>query len=169
MLAIDYWRGLERFSDSWCQKQAELLEEIKFEEIDTYGLACLLSELAHGEWAEAERLLVRWIYNLLKIAFASSSANIIYWKEACLDFQDQFWSVFFIGKARRNTDIYEQKDELLSLAWKRAIKLYRGLIEIYPEFQRAGITLPSACPWTFDQFLSDMQTSDFVEQLLNNN
>lgn len=157
------WKGYERFSWDWSEKQAELMEQfLDMATIDVKGIIELLNE-AHFHFfikTETKNILTDLMWHLADAAFYSKSLSDERYRMEreieCRHFIFDLHSLFFKDGTLRNAELYNYAAEkIIANAWKDAIDLLRDL----------RVQFPAECPWTLEQ-LVDPESLDFLLDIL---
>ena len=158
------WKGYERFSWEWSEKQAELMEQfLDMEAIDVKGIIELLNE-AHFHFfikTETRYILSELMWRLADAAFYSKSlSDERYRMERELECRhfifDLHNSLFFKDGTLRNEEFYNYAaEQTVAYAWKSTIDWLRDL----------RVQFPAECPWTLEQLVAP-ESLDFLLDIL---
>ena len=171
----DTWNGYERFTDSWCVKQAELMEQFLCEEtIDARGIIQLLTDASQDDRDRAENILVNLMAHLVHVTFCSyytsDNAYKMERRHECIHIMNDFHDLFFEQEPhsekekRKNFDLDNKGEEIAAIAWKDALDLVDKIKKDIPGYYM-DMQLPSECPWTFEQLLNE-ESLDFLLEIL---
>ena len=148
------WNGIERESDLWCKKQAELLEDYLDGSIDTRGLIAFLTEMATEHQDKAEFLISEIMLYLFKIKYSTSNNPKKHWRAEILNRSFGLRWLFRQGKKVKNRDLLNLEKEILDDALISAKEQYARLSLEYPDLKSGLDKLPEESYWSIEELIS---------------
>lgn len=154
-LHLEQWVGLQRYSASWFQFQAEEILKLKSDTIDVQALASFLQDQVLLKRMEIESILKDYLFSVLQAAL--NTPGISYEADILATNRAKYFIEIAVAQDSRlhqwfnnpeNEDIVKNNlnglNNLVQVVWRKILDQF---------FNKTRLCSMKYCPWTFEDLL----------------